>query len=445
MNFQILEKYNDFVKSIEDKYKSNIDLVLFNEQIRKEQITREGINKKENNIVNNKEIKFLNQTLYIDNCSCDISSDFISDFSSELKNSVKEKKLSNNDKITYKTNDEISKNMGEDLSLLEDDYFIGNKFSYDINDYVSQDEEYEECNNLSNEQQINKDNIQEKNMNKEIDNENKDINIYNQDKSEKTDLYTNISIKSEFKNLFSIGDIKLNNTNDEKNNYDEEINDKLENIYKKILTKKNKEQNQNNTQINIANDENNKLMYQLINYMVYENNYLNIDLTIKKISELLEFIFNESTRGWNYEYNVFVFNLEKLKENLGKIIFPKSTQISNEIKFGIIYRDFNEPKAYLDKNPIKYWIGFETCANENVNTNINISLEHNNLNNTKYSIKNKILFYCLKNLTKTNKFKKKISKWNYKFIKKTIQIYGQKKLLIDIILFVGIKDNKQNE
>jgi hypothetical protein len=146
---------------------------------------------------------------------------------------------------------------------------------------------------------------------------------------------------------------------------------------------------------------------------------------------LVEYVFKESIRGWNHESNLYVLQIDKLKENFEKI---KNTNGSEQIKFGFIYRDFNETKVYLDKDFTKYWIGF------------NIEFEDkNNLSNKmipiKYSIKNKILFYCLKNLAKSNKFKKRISKWNYKFYKKTVQIHGNKKLIIDIVLFVGIKNS----
>lgn len=43
-----------------------------------------------------------------------------------------------------------------------------------------------------------------------------------------------------------------------------------------------------------------------------------IDYGIKKISELVEYVFNESTRGWNYEHNLYILQLDKLKENFEK-------------------------------------------------------------------------------------------------------------------------------
>lgn len=330
MNLEIMDKFNNFVKNIENKEKH---------------IWLTQINQNEKYNPQNKSHKS------IDDCSCGISSGYdtyVNDKNSELKNRVFIK--------------------DDDLSLLDDDCFIDKK-----------------------------------------NKENKENNLLSSEKS----------IKSEFENIFLIDDY---NNNIKKSNENESsiIKNKLEHIYNKTIAKKNNIKQNNN---------NNKLSkYDIKNYIDGEKiNEKNMDLKIKKLSELIDYVYDESIKGWNKEQNLYILNIDKLKENLQKIIF---TNISNQIKIGFIYRDYNEPKIYVDKDFTKYWIGY----------NVSSDSKNNELIYTKYNMNDKILFYCLKNLSKSNKFKKKISKWNYKFIKKTIQIYGNKKLTIDVILFIGIKN-----
>lgn len=344
MNFEIKEKNNSIVKII------NNEQIINSEQI----INKEQINDAD--------------------CSCLISSGYESCTSSNT--SSKSSKLLKNKIMTKHLS-----NKNEEMSLLEDDYFIQ------------------------------KTKIQQNNtkLTNEITNE-----------------ITTKSINSEFQNIFIENDqtnkfdkfIELNKTTKIKN--------KLENIYNKLI--KNPTENKL-----IQND-----LYKISNYIgqnemfnKIKNNKMTDD-EIGKISNLIEYIFNESTRGWNYDNNVYILQIDKLKENFEKVIY--TNDVLNSIKMGFIYRDFNDPKVYVDKDFTKYWIGFD------INTD-KLYEQKCVMIATKYNIKNKILFYCLKNLAKSNKFKKKISKWNYKFIKKTVQIYQNKNLIIDIILFVGINNN----
>lgn len=367
MNLEIKEKYNNFVKIIENREKL------------------EWLKQTNNNLQENKENKeFKEQQINPDDCSCNISSVYTS-ISNEVesKKSSKSKSKSNkssiNDKICKKTSSKKSSN-DDELSLLEDDYFI-NRINIANSDNL---------NNFDNSHMSNKSN------------------------NSKT-------IKTEFQNIFSISNHTLNKKIIKKNG-SSEIKDKLENIYNKILVKK--------SQAN--NKQNNKLTgYDITNYINPQEQIdkKTIDFNIKNLTEMIEYVFAESIRGWNQEHNLYIIQFDKLKENLEKIIF--NSNISNDIKFGVIYRDFNEPKTYLSKYFTKYWVGYDIKSSN-----------PGKLQQIKYSIKDKILFYCLKNLTKSNKFKKKISKWNYKFIKKTIQVYSHKNLLIDIILILGIKNNE---
>ena len=136
-----------------------------------------------------------------------------------------------------------------------------------------------------------------------------------------------------------------------------------------------------------------------------------------------KYLFEESTRGWNFSENIYIMNFNKLIDNLKKIIFVKD----HETKFGFLYRDFTNPKIFGEKDFTKYWVGNE------------ISSESDSIIKINYSIKNKILYYSFKNLSKSLKFKKRIGKLYYKFIKKSVQVFDNKNLIIDVIFYVGIK------
>lgn len=375
MNLEIKEKYNNFVKIIENKEKLEW-LKQTNNYLPSDQELQKQEFKPVNNLDN------------LANCSCNISSGYTSssnkidkknnsiESKSKSKSKSKSNKSSINDKI-YKQASNNKYSNDDELSLLEDDYFISKR-------------------NLTNSNDLNK--------------------LDNLDKSENLK-----SIKTEFQNIFIINEY-TNNNKIIKKNESSEIKNKLENIYNKIVVKK---LHQNNNEINKLSG------YDIVNYISPKEqiNKTTIDLSIKKLSDLIEYIYSESIRGWDKEHNLYIIQFDKLKENFKKIVFNQD--ITNEIKFGFIYRDFNEPKAYLTKDFTKYWVGYDIESSKS-----------DKLQQINYSIKNKILYYCLKNLTKSNKFKKKISKWNYKFIKKTFQVYSHKNLLIDIILFVGIKNNE---
>ena len=95
---------------------------------------------------------------------------------------------------------------------------------------------------------------------------------------------------------------------------------------------------------------------------------------------------------------------------------------------GYFYRDYNNTKIYTEKDFTKYWIGNEYNSIESI------------VKNTKLTIRDKILYYSLKNLIDTTKYKKKIGSSNYKFIKKTVQVFGNKGLIVDIVFYIGIKN-----
>ena len=389
MNMEIKEKFDNFVKIIENKEKMEWlkQITIQNEKF------QEPINS--NNIINNND------------CSCQISSGYSSETKSKklsnvdvdvdvdiksksIGKSFSDKSCNKNNLINSIKSKNSSSNKYDELSLLEDDYFI----------------------------------CAEKNSN----------NFLDLNPNSVTNKLTTKTIGSEFQNIFTIND-NLTKINKIKKNESSEIKDKLENIYNKIIIK--------NQTVNKSHG------YKISEYLEFNKldkleTKKTIDYGIKKISELVEHVFNESTRGWNYEHNLYILQLDKLKENFEKVNFTDgiSESLKNLIKIGFIYRNFNDSKVYLDKDFSKHWIGFDISSNNS--TNLTNSNNPKKMVQTKYQIKNKILFYCLKNLTKSNKFKKKISKITYKFIKKTVQIYGNKDLIVDIILFVGIENIEYN-
>mgnify|MGYP000126604952 CR=1 FL=1 len=45
-----------------------------------------------------------------------------------------------------------------------------------------------------------------------------------------------------------------------------------------------------------------------------DDNKKNIDIGIKKLTELVEYVYKESIRGWNSEQNLYILQIDKLKE-----------------------------------------------------------------------------------------------------------------------------------
>lgn len=376
-NFEIIKKDDVFKQiTISNKYVPyllvyNNDVLIPNDNIYEN--IYENLKENHNLCIN------LNQEKKL-HCDCEISDGYSSCNSNSNTNSNSKSNLKVNIESESKTIsiNENNKNMkkkytsDDELSLLEDDYIINNCIS----------------NDLENKNELKKSNISDENM----------------------------LIKSEFKNILKIKkNKKMIETLTKKNNINNdgsEINNNLEKIYKKVLIKKEK-------LINIQNKQINK--YDLTNYSS-EFEIISNDNIIKNLTNFIEFLFTESTRGWNYDNNIYILNLDKLLENLKKIV---DTKYSN-VKIGIIYRDYTNPKVYIEKNLSKNWIGYV--------------YESNKITNVQYSLKNKILYYCLKNLINTEKFKKKIGSTYYKFFKKTIQIYGNKELIVDIIFYIGIKN-----
>lgn len=272
-----------------------------------------------------------------------------------------------------------------------------------------------ELKNLDNYDNLNKfDGVANNDENLSLMDENKLIKLdqfkqFNQ--SEQSNQYIEVSefdqsIKTEFKYIFENDDFIQNSVHMEKSKK------KLDLTFNKIMEKRQKNNVKKNKEINDG--------YTLI------INQMSNDLIFKLASKFIEKkIFEESTRGWNYDNSIYILNFNYLKANLEKIKI-NIDKPNLHVKIGYFYRDYTEPRIYTDINFSKYWVNYET------NTNA-IKIKKLNPNE-------KILYYGLKNLLVNKKFKKKIGSTNYKFIKKSVQVQGNKDLIIDIIFYVGIKN-----
>ena len=216
------------------------------------------------------------------------------------------------------------------------------------------------------------------------------------------------TIKSEFKSFFNNNKLlkKINNKKHDK------INNTLEKLYNKFSTKRNSNHNINQ-----------KLNYDLTSIINNYKNINNINNLLKLITNNMKFtIFNESTRGWNYDNNIYILNFEKLKDN-----FKKINLINSNINIGCLYRNYNNNKSFFDRDFSKYWIS--------------LNYSNNKLEEVEFPYRNKMLTYCLKNLIIKNKFKKTIGSSIIRCFKKTVQVYGNPNLLIDIVFYVRYKKN----
>ena len=411
MNLEIKEKYDNFIKMTEkndkkekiqwleqnnnhNKYIDNLlthneDVIIANNNI--------------NNSINTNNFKELynsngyNQQINSNksDCDCNLSHGFTSSETSELPKSSEASKLQK--QLKSSETSELPKPLKSSKSSETSELPKSSKSLNYIPNYVKNNH------NSENDQSLLEDDYQLKNS------KNKKLNkIQNQTNS----MNSISSIDSEFKNIFNTNLLKENINGDRDENIS--IKNKLEKMYSKILKKKNANINQN------PNPNTNN--YDLEKY--FSNDKMKSkDEIIKKISYFCEkTLFEDSTKGWNFEHDIYIVNFTKLLENLKKIIFTKN----HNIKIGFFYRDFTNPKTNIETDFTKYWIGYEN------------SNKHSNIKKIEYTIKNKILYYSFKNLSKSLKFKKRIGKTYYKIFKKTVQVMDNKNLIIDLMFYIGL-------
>jgi hypothetical protein len=402
MNLEIKEKYNNFIRVIENKEnKEKIECLRQNINHNHDKYVSDLLVYDEDVIItnnkNNQNYKFEKFSLFENknmiDCNCEISSGYTSTINKSSENKSSENKSSEN-----KSSEKINKSNISTISLKSDEKknTIGYGPNYIKNNYIPEKD-------LS----LLDDDFEIKNL------RNKSNNI-------DPDVYDDTNtIKSEFANIFDENLIQKNIDKDENSNLS--VKNNLEKIYNKILDKKEKKNKITNNKINNSNDKNIN-NYELARYLGDKKK--SQDDIIKKLAFFCEkYIFEESTRGWNFISNVYVINFVKLLENLKKIIFEPNTNIV----FGFFYRDYLNPKINFEKDFTKYWVGYEN------------STGYSDIKKIDYTIKNKILYYSFKNLSKSSKFKKRIGKTYYKIFKKTTQVPDNKDLIIDIVFYVGIK------
>ncbi len=199
------------------------------------------------------------------------------------------------------------------------------------------------------------------------------------------------------------------------------INNNFNTIEKEDLNTMNKQMNNLELIFNKVVENkasNNKLIKKIKN-----DDILKGDILKNLCSDIEEKIFLESTRGFNIKDNVFKIRFDKLKQKLSEYKIPIFYSI------GYIYRDFNNPKSFLEKDINIYWLDF--CKKDGIIT-------------TNYlKPQSRMLQACLKNLSNNNKFKKKINGENIRAFKKSVQINNSQQI-IDLIFYVKYKINNTN-
>ena len=397
MEISIKEKFNDFIKLIENQK-----------------------NESSNNF---------NAEIVINNCLCSLTSD------SENSAYIFEKKNISNEL--------------NNINLSEH-----NKYCQNTDDKLKSSKDYKDI--TDNNKDITNNNKDIADNNKNITDNNKDITNNNKD-------ITDIGIKK-YKDLFDLAlerDISNDNVSllDDNTIIIKEVKNKLYNIDNNTISSESKEILDNNKKIRskfkFENDEDE--LEHLFNKIIKKRNEKKIELMAEKelyvttnniqnikidtknsIEEIINenkndisIIFNkvfkiiynnvfiESTRGWNTQNNIYVMNFDILKKNLTKIDIG---QHNNLISIGYIYRDFENPKSFIDKDIYNYWI--------------NINLTKNIVTNNNVKAKSKLLISCIKNLEKSSKFKKRIGQHYYKCLKKKVQVYGNKNIFVEIIFYI---------
>jgi hypothetical protein len=210
------------------------------------------------------------------------------------------------------------------------------------------------------------------------------------------------SVFNEF-NMILNNDIEILEEND-LNTINKQLNN-LEEMFNKVMIKK------INNQDNDDNIDNNNLI---------KKNNLNKGNFLKNLClDIEEKIFIEATRGFNIKENVFKLRMDKLKEKFQNYNAP--------IIIGYIYRDFNNPKSFINEDIDTFWL--------------NIVKKDNVITEKYLESNNKLLKACLKNFSISTKFKKKINDEIIRAFKKTVQIYNTD-FIIDIIFYV--KNNIDN-
>ena len=133
-------------------------------------------------------------------------------------------------------------------------------------------------------------------------------------------------------------------------------------------------------------------------------------------------MFIQCTRGFDTEKELYLLNIEKLKEKLLEFNlsnFKEFDELNHEkIKISFIHKNFNGNFVINDN-----WIEFFK--------------NNNNIDQIKLNNDDKFLKNYLKIFSKTDKFRKKIKDVQVRAFYKTVKVYKSDKI-IDIIFVVKI-------
>jgi len=377
----IKKKYNDFINIIDNNNK----IILKKEVVNTKKILIDTLNENMtlNQLINNNiENKITNKNKL--ECIC-----FTSNSNTNENNNTYENNTNNNESGTNK-NDNNTNNNENDTNTNNNE-----------NDINTNNNEKNDNDNEKDIIDINFDDKSIKNNNIIIENDIiNNINIENDiDNIENnSEIKTENKIADEFYMLFN-NDIKIFEEEDLNSTY-RQINN-LEKMYNKIISKK--IEGENILEKNNKNNKKNKIKGNLLKIICFD---------------LEEIVFVESTRGFNIKENIFKIRMDKLKEKFGLYDIK-----DKNITIGYIYRNFNNPKSFINTDMNTHWL--------------NISKIDNKISEVELRPKSKLLQSCLKNLATNNKFKKKINDEIIRAFKKTVEINNN--LIIDIIFYTKNK------
>ncbi len=224
-----------------------------------------------------------------------------------------------------------------------------------------------------------------------------------------------LSVDSEFEHIFK--DSKKKKEKENKINKKKETNtNNLEVLYEKMIAE-NMKKFQENEKTKVKEPKKEKI----------------IDATTDKkdilkilCDRLDKELFYESTRGFSMENSIYKLSISKLRKNMEKFAYQENIPCS----IGYMYRDFNNPKIYQNRDADKYW--------KRVSKNKKTILEEN------IDSEDKILLACIKNFKNAKKFKKKIGSSMVRAFIRTVQLVDLNDLTINIIFYVKHSEKQNN-
>jgi hypothetical protein len=309
MELNIKEKFNDFIKVIEQqKIETSNNYVL-------------------NECISNK-------------CICSLTSDSQnSEYLIEKNVSIHKSKSSTNNNLKKSSTDEKVENK-EIKEKYED-----NKSNSTIKNNTKEKKKYKDLFDLAEERKISNDELSLLDDNtliiKEVKNKIKNLENSSISSESKDILDKNKKVRSKFK--FE---------NDE---------EELEHLFNKIIQRKNEKK----ITSEIPKENTKSIIQDNLNIKKYDFEEIiklnDISLIFKRIHKIFyDNVFMESTRGWNLQNNIYVLNFNILKQNLSKVNIGIN---NNFLSIGYLYNDFENPKSFINKDNYSYWLDINLTKN----------------------------------------------------------------------------------